>query len=217
MAKAPTPGRVKTRLVPPLTPDEAADFYAAMLADTIAWLQEAAVGTVHAAVTPAEFDRSLLPPTWNVFPQITGDLGARLTAAFARVCDRMPSPVIAFGVDSPTLPPAYVHRAAAALVRADVVLGPTEDGGCYAIGLRNVPAAFFRGVAWSTAAVCRQLAERAEQRGLTCHVLPAWYDLDTEDDIERHWTSLTRTRRAPRTRAWLLHAFPRPSSIRAAH
>ena len=164
MAKAPVPGLVKTRLVPPLTPDEAAALHAAMLADTVTVLQHVSVDKIHAAVMPATFNRALLPSSWNIFPQVAGDLGARLAAAFRHVMGQGASRVVAVGVDSPTLQPSSLQAAFAALARADVVLGPAEDGGCYAIGLRQLSAAFFEGVTWGTASVCDQLIARANCR-----------------------------------------------------
>ena len=204
MAKAPVAGQVKTRLVPPLTDAQAADFYAAMLDDMIARLRRAARCRVHVAVAPATFDRARLPASWDVVPQVAGDLGTRLTAAFRHVFADGGRQVVALGVDSPTLPWQLVSRAFTALRRADVVLGPTEDGGCFAIGLRRLPPRFFAGIAWSTDAVCRQLAAHAARHGLTVRQLPVWYDIDTIGDVERHWASLARSRVAPRTRRWLL-------------
>ena len=214
MAKAPIPGHVKTRLVPPLTIEQAAALYEAMLTDTVARLRRrAATHRVHVAVSPATCDRARFPAAWHVFPQAAGDLGARLHAAFHETLTDDASPVVAIGVDSPTLPWSFLTQAFAALERADLALGSTEDGGCYAIGLRQLPQDFFAGIPWSTERVCQALASRARQLGLAVRHLPRWYDVDTMADVERHWSSLIRTRRAPQTRAWLLSSVATPSIV----
>ena len=214
MAKAPIPGQVKTRLMPALTAQQAAAFYGAMLQDTIAnCSRRAPAWTLHAAVAPAPPQPGLrFPAAWHVFPQGRGHLGVRLQAAFQRIMQGGAARVIAVGVDSPTLPEMFVSRAFDALARADVVLGPTEDGGCYAIGLRTAPRAWLRGVPWSTADVCHALAARARRLGWSIRYLPRWYDIDTIEDMARHRVELRRTRRAPRTRAW----FRRYASVAGA-
>lgn len=205
MAKAPIPGQVKTRLVPPLTAEQAADFYEAMLTDTVERFARGRTPfTLHAAVSPSAARCALrFPASWHVFPQADGDLGARLHAAVRRVMAGGAARVVAIGVDSPAVPERFLRRAFSALARADLVLGPTEDGGCYAIGLRRVSRALWAGIPWSTDRVCQALVSQARRLGFTVHRLPRWYDIDTMDDLERHRPALSRSRLAPRTRGWL--------------
>ena len=94
---------------------------------------------------------------------------------------------IAVDSDSPTLPMAYVREAAAVLGedRADVVLGPCEDGGYYLIGTRQPHPGLFEGILWSTAQVLGMTLEKARVLDLRVHLLPSWFDVDTERDLRR--------------------------------
>lgn len=118
-----------------------------------------------------------------------GDLGARLSDAFERSFAERADHVVVVGSDHPTLPPPYLERAFRALRGAHLVLGPTADGGYYALGLRRYawPAAagLFEGIPWSTSAVLEETRGRAAALDL-CHVeLPSWYDVDEPDDLWR--------------------------------
>ncbi len=174
-AKAPLPGRVKTRLA--LPPGESARLYAAFVRDT---LQKAAALGPPVCVF-FDGDRALLEPLapadvrWA--GQGGGDLGARLA--------RVPAPCLILGTDSPHLPPSVLRLALDALTHHDVVLGPAEDGGYYLIGLRAGQPALFDDVAWSTDAVMAQTLARASARGLSVFQTPSWYDLDTPADLRR--------------------------------
>jgi glycosyltransferase A (GT-A) superfamily protein (DUF2064 family) len=117
-------------------------------------------------------------------PQCRGDLGRRLLAASEVLLRRAPR-VILLAADNPTLPPACLREALAALERDDVVLGPTEDGGYYLIGLRQPVAGLFSGIPWSTGETARATAAAAQRLGLRLHQLPQWYDLDVPADLRR--------------------------------
>jgi hypothetical protein len=189
VAKAPRAGDVKTRLCPPLTPGDAADLHAAFLADT-ADLVTGLAGVRGAFVfTPAEDEPyfARLAPAFVRVLQQGPDLGARLQHAFAALFATGARVVVAVGADTPTLPAALITDAVSRLAddRADVVLGPTDDGGYYLVGLRRPAPALFDGIAWSTPAVLGETLQRAETAGLRVALLPPWFDVDTPVDLER--------------------------------
>lgn len=186
VAKTPRPGRVKTRLCPPLSPENAAELCHAFLRDTVERVGRLEGVQVVIAYTPASergFFEALCPGAVLV-PQADGDLGRRLAAIFATLCARGFRGVVAVGTDTPTLPLAFVGEAFARLDQgADVVLGPAEDGGYYLIGLRTLQPALFDGIAWSTERVFADTVHRAEREGLCVATLPRWRDVDTFADL----------------------------------
>lgn len=186
MAKAPRPGAVKTRLCPPLTPALAADLYRAFLRDTLALgasLPGVALGVVYPP-TPDDWAlRALLPSGTLLWPQAGVGLGDGLHGAFARAFAGQYRRVVVVSSDSPTLPPAIVAEAFAALDSYDVVLGPTVDGGYYLIGLAAPRPRLFEDITWSTAAVYAQTLARAAERGCRVHATAVWHDVDNADDL----------------------------------
>lgn len=189
-AKPAAPGDVKTRLVPLLTPEQAAQFHLAALDDVLATATRAAPGRVELHVAgdedaAAEFRRRY--PDLVVRRQRPGALGERLTAAFADAFERGARRVIIVGSDHPTLPPASLSEAIARLRSLDVAFGPSRDGGYYAVGIARAAWPRARGVfariPWSTAAVFETSLERARVLGLRVATLPEWYDVDRPDDL----------------------------------
>jgi uncharacterized protein len=187
-AKAPVPGRVKTRLVPPLTPEEAAGVARACLEATLRRFVPA-VDTRFTLFLDGEADSALRALAADlgvpIVAQVGEDLGARLKAAFSRMREDGASKVLALGSDSPTLDPSWIADAVAALDTADVVIGPTEDGGYYLIGCRGTTDGIFDEIPWSTDAVARVTLERANTLGLTVRLLPTWYDVDDIPTLQR--------------------------------
>jgi rSAM/selenodomain-associated transferase 1 len=189
IAKAPEPGRVKTRLCPPCTPAEAAELAAAALADTLAAAALARRATRRVLVLDGEVSSAdgfgVVPPgnTWTsdgfeVVPQRGDGLAERLAAAF---CDAG-GPAFLVGMDTPQVTPALLDAGLAALDRADAVIGSTPDGGYWGIGLRRPDPAVFDAVPMSapdTAAVQRA---RLAALGLRTAVLPPLRDVDTIAD-----------------------------------
>jgi rSAM/selenodomain-associated transferase 1 len=175
IAKAPAPGRVKTRLSPPCSPDEAAALAEAALLDTLA--------AVHA--TPV-LRRVLVldgaPGPWaagiEVLPQRGGGLGDRLAAAF----DDLGGPALVIGMDTPQVTPALLAGALAALERHAAVLGPALDGGYWAIGLRRADARAFAGVPMSRSTTGAAQRRRLLGLGLDLGTLPALRDVDRIED-----------------------------------
>lgn len=217
MVKAPTPGTVKTRLSPPLFPADAALLAAAFAQDTVAGLrQNAPVLAAYAPVDKRAVLESLLPPGLLWTAQRGQNLGARLDAALADAHAHGFGPLLVVGTDSPTLPPAFALDAFSVLHtgQADVVLGPTDDGGYYLVGLRQPAPGLFDAVAWSTPHAYADTAANAARLGLRLHVLPPWYDIDTADDLARLRREMEADPaarvRAPMTAHWL-RCFPEPA------
>ena len=189
MAKAPRPGTVKTRLCPPLLATEAAALYRCFLLDKIASVGRLADARPVIAYTPddarAEFDA--LAPGFALVAQDGSDLGARLHATLAGLLAAGHAGAIAVDSDTPTLPGGFLQQAVDCLSRPgpDVVLGPTEDGGYYLIGVRAPHRELFERMPWSTSAVLEVTRRRAAAAGLRAHCLPSWFDVDTPDDLER--------------------------------
>ena len=145
-AKPAVAGLVKTRLVPTLSADEAAEFHLAATADTLAVAETVADNSVELHIAGDDDDvaefRALYPGR-VVMRQSDGDLGVRLSAAFESSFDRGIEMTIIVGSDHPTLPADYLAQALRDLACVDIVFGPSRDGGYYAVGLRRTawPAA----------------------------------------------------------------------------
>lgn len=187
--KAPVPGKVKTRLCPPLSPTQAATLYAAFVKDTLAAARSAARS--HAEVfydSSAEFpDLRWLDHASPLlfFPQQGDDLGTRLDQAFRSAFSRGVQKAVTIGSDTPHIEPTAIEGAFSLLDQADVVLGPAADGGYYLIGLKEPHDCLFQGISWSTADVLRQTLDRAKQRGLKTATLPISFDVDTISDLRK--------------------------------
>lgn len=198
MAKAPTAGAVKTRLIPPLTASEAAHLYRCFLLDKIE--QVRALKDAHATIayTPVEAREvfETLAPGFALLPQRGQDLGARLANGLAELLAQGHSGAIAIDSDTPTLPTAYLQQGVDLLTRAeaDVVVGPSDDGGYYLIGVRAPRPELFADMPWSTPAVLPETIRRARTAGLTTASLPEWFDVDTAADLERLQVSLAEPR-----------------------
>jgi rSAM/selenodomain-associated transferase 1 len=189
MAKAPRPGDVKTRLCPPLSPAQAADLGRAFLLDKIAQVR-ALPGVTPAIAFSPENERALferLAPGFTLVPQRGEDLGARLHGALDELLRRGHAAALAIDSDTPTLPSEFLEQAVLGSGKdeVDVVLGPTEDGGYYLVGVREARRELFEAIPWSTAAVLTTTLARARAAGLKAACLPSWFDVDTPADLER--------------------------------
>jgi rSAM/selenodomain-associated transferase 1 len=219
MTKAPRAGRVKTRLVPPLTAAEAAQLNVCFLRDTAAAISRASVekGCGIAVYTPvgAEADYvDILPREFQLIPQRGNAFGERLEHAvedlfaigFASVC--------LIDSDSPTVPPdVYVEAARSLSMHGDrVVLGPSEDGGYYLIGLKQNDRRLFQDIEWSTERVLEQTKTRAAELGLQLELLPTCYDVDDQAGLRRLCDELLNEKsidHAPNTRTFLSEIIKR--------
>ncbi len=189
VAKRPMPGETKTRLCPPLEPDQAAELYRCFLLDTVDLMARADGARPIIAYTPPEAEgyfRQIAPQGFDLIPQQGENLGQRLNN-IVEVCLSMGYAQVAImNSDGPTLPAAHLQRAfdRLDLPEVDVVLGPSEDGGYYLIGLKRSYPALFQ-VTMSTPTVLQETLRRAEELGLHVECLPTWYDVDTPGDLQR--------------------------------
>ena len=195
MAKAPEPGQVKTRLCPPLSHSEAAQLYQCFLRDKIAQVNTLPRAAPVVSYSPDESKpvfRDLTPPHFILLPQHGDDLGARILFTFDQLFQQGYTQVTVIDSDTPTLPTAYLEQALALIAarQNDVVLGPTEDGGYYLIGLRQSYHELFERMPWSTSQVFPETRRRSEQAGLTVACTESWYDVDTPEDLVRLMASL---------------------------
>ncbi|MET9930434.1 MULTISPECIES: DUF2064 domain-containing protein [unclassified Streptomyces] len=191
IAKQPLPGRVKTRLTPPFTPEEAASLAEAALADTLAT----------AARVPA--DRHVLvldgapgpwlPPGFQVVPQTTGGLDVRLAAAFT-ACD---GPALLIGMDTPQITPEALAPALCWDAH-DAWFGPAADGGFWALGLAAPDPALLLGVPMSCPDTGAVQHARLRAAGLDVGLLPVLRDVDTARDARRVAAEAPGTRFAAR-------------------
>jgi rSAM/selenodomain-associated transferase 1 len=217
MAKAPLVGEVKTRLVPPLTAQEAAALNVCFLRDMAANIKtvsetEAASGLVVYTPSGSEsaFD-GVLPEGFELLVQRGPSLGDRLCNATDDLLRQGYGAVCLINSDSPTLPQSILIRAIGLLaVDGDrVVLGAAEDGGYYLIGLKQAHRNLFNGIAWSTSDVLSATRQRAIEIDLPVEMLPPWYDVDDGDTLNRlceelfFAPSLNGAYPAPHTRAFL--------------
>jgi hypothetical protein len=177
IAKSPVPGRVKTRLTPPCTPEQAARLAGAALRDTLA----AASRTRRAARRVLVLDGApgpWLPLGFDVVPQCGGGLAARLAAAFQAAV----GPAFMVGMDTPQVTPELLDAGLAALQDADASFGAALDGGYWGIGLRRPDPAVFLGVPMSAPSTGTVQRLRLSELGLSTAILPPLRDVDTFDD-----------------------------------
>jgi hypothetical protein len=192
MAKASIPGRTKTRLVPPLSHEQAAGLNTAFLrdvADNV--LSAAALADISGwmAYTPAgseAFFRTHLPASIGLVETVDPDFGACLFHAARSLLEAGHGAVCLLNSDSPTLPIGYLVAAATALAAPGdrVVLGPSTDGGYYLIGMKEPHRELFQGVDWSTERVSRQTLGKCAEAGLPVFELPSWYDVDDVEALQ---------------------------------
>ena len=191
-AKAPIPGQVKTRLCPPLTPDEAATLHGSFVLDTLERTR-AAVATLR---LPLDRYLACAPSSAHVFfkimaerhgvrliDQVGDDLGARMNQACEAMFARGYTRVLIVGTDVPTLPLNNFQQALALLETNDLVLGPALDGGYYLVGLTRTAPGLFVEIPWSTELVLGLTQEKAMNLGLKASLISPWRDVDTVDDV----------------------------------
>jgi rSAM/selenodomain-associated transferase 1 len=223
MTKAPRAGEVKTRLVPPLTNEEAAQLNRCFLQDTGAAVSVCCTGLTApnpgrprvcgiAVYTPvgAESDYAdILPADFSLLPQRGENFGERLYFAAEDLFKCGFDAVCLIDSDSPTIPAENFARALEllSLPGNHIVLGPCEDGGYYLIGLKQSHREVFEEIDWSTEWVFEQTKQRATQIGVRVHELPGGFDVDDHATLRRLCNELlgenARDNVAPRTKAFL--------------
>jgi len=202
MAKAPRPGRVKTRLSPPLTLDQTAALNIRFLRDTtenLAGIPGSAGLISYTPVGDEALFAGLLPSTFALVPQRGDGFGERLLAAAEDVLAIGYGSVCLIDSDSPTVPAAAFARAVEELAKPGdrVVLGPSDDGGYYLIGLKRAHPAPFERIAWSTAAGFEETLARCREAKLEVVTLPTWYDVDDAGTLAVLEAELLEGRRPP--------------------
>jgi uncharacterized protein len=234
MAKASAPGRAKTRLVPPLSFDDAAALNTAFLQDVadnvLLASRHGAQSRIagYAAYSPEgseAFFRRVLPSGIGLIGAWQPNFGDCLYHTIAQIFARGHSAAVVLNSDSPTLPTAFLIETAEILARPGdrAVLGPSSDGGYYLLGLKAAHRRMFEDVAWSSEQVARQTLERAREIGLDVHRLPVWYDVDDVAGLRRLHAELcepgaSRRLDAPNPRyaiqtAKLMHRLDREHSL----
>ena len=183
--KTPAAGFSKTRLSPPLRPEECGALSACFISDlasTIHGLSPDGTVMPYAVYTPTGTEtalRRLLPAGFRLLLQGEGEFGTRLFKAIADLLGEGHAGAILVNADSPTLPAPILRAAVEAVCRDDaVVLGPAIDGGYTLIGLSRPHAHVFADIPWSTSEVHRLTAVRAAEIGLAVVNVPCWYDVD---------------------------------------
>jgi rSAM/selenodomain-associated transferase 1 len=155
--------------------------------------------------------RALTPFPAVFLPQRGTTLGDRMREGGRELVAHGFDGVVLIGSDLPTLPTTHVSAALEWLTRRrdGVVLGPSEDGGYYLIGLTRWPAQLFEHIPWGTPLVLKRTLEVASTLGMPVELLPVWYDVDSARDLRRVWRA-SETRNGPgrHTRAWLAAAGP---------
>jgi rSAM/selenodomain-associated transferase 1 len=189
-AKAPTPGQVKTRLIPVLGEGAAAELHRKLVDRTLRTALAAAVGPVELWCAPDAHDEFFFDCARQfgigLREQGAGDLGARMARALDTALAEG-TPALLIGCDCPALTPDYLREAAATLARGyDAVIGPAEDGGYVLIGIARGPSTpLFEGVAWSTPQVMQQTRARlASLAWRWCELATLW-DVDRPQDLSR--------------------------------
>lgn len=182
-------------MVPPLTPTEAAELHTASLLAVCERVGSLENLDTKLVVTPDErvSDLGKLVAANECWPQGSGDLGQRLTRATDRAFCAGAEGVLLLGADSPTLPVSFLATAAAKLSRHQAVLGPSEDGGYYLLGLRQPLPVLLQRIDWGGEKVADQTRQRAAAAGIDLWELPIWYDLDRFDDLKRAVADLVDT------------------------
>src|SRR5213595_2726114 len=202
MTKAPQAGRVKTRMIPPLTPEEAAELNRCFLRDTAAAISSAcsrrpvrdarktARASAIAVYTPVGAESAyndILPDDFSLLPQRGDKFGERLYFAVEDLFKCGFDSVCLIDSDSPTVPADHFAQAVELLSTSDdrIVLGPSDDGGYYLIGVKKPHRHLFEQIDWSTERVLNQTMQRATEIGSEVKLLPTGYDVDDDASLRR--------------------------------
>ena len=207
-AKWPAAGAVKTRLCPPLAPDQAAAFYDAMLGDVLEAMARLAPPLGLELVLAAHPREALgsfaaRAPGWRVVAQQGADLSARMEHAAASELARGAARVLLRGSDNPTLGADVLAAALAALERCDVALSPDRDGGYGLVALRRFAPGLFAHP-MSTRTVLEDTRVAAHALGLSSELIAPGFDVDTAADLDLLRAARSRAAAlCPRSYAWL--------------
>jgi len=188
MAKAPLAGQVKTRLLPALSPEAAAEVARCLLVDQLQHLSGFPDADLYLAFAPAE-ERALMEPLaplrFRLFAQQGADLGARMHNVFQTLHAKGYRNVVLIGGDLAPIPLAIFAEAFAVLEGSPrrVVLGPSRDGGYYLVGCNDLVPEIFARMTWSHGEVLHQTLARLSALAISTRLLPPAFDFDTVDDL----------------------------------
>lgn len=218
MTKAPEPGQSKTRLVPPLSFAEAADLARALLLDQLNNLAQLSGARLFIAFTPetaAGFFERFAAQGFASFLQQGHSLGERMSHAFQYLFDGGFGNIILIGSDLPALSLALFDQAYAWLGHgeADVVLGPSTDGGYYLIGMNRLISDIFQDMSWSRDDVLARTTEKLAGLGVRYELLPLGYDIDTSEDLRRLQSHCDQRDVSMKNTATLLHELRRRGKV----
>ncbi|MGB8856876.1 MAG: TIGR04282 family arsenosugar biosynthesis glycosyltransferase [Burkholderiales bacterium] len=187
-AKAPHSGKVKTRLIPTLGPEGAAELYEHMLLHALGEASAADIGPIELWCAPDTQDEFFADCAQqfrlSLHTQQGADLGERMAHALRDALTRARC-VILIGSDCPALDAAYLRQAAAALQKNNVVIAPADDGGYALIGVSQAVPDIFDAIDWSTARVMAQTRQKLLAQKITFAELPPLWDVDTAEDLRR--------------------------------
>jgi len=188
--KSPQSGSGKRRLRPVLSEEEIVQLCEAFIEDLLEKLSAFPCDrkvVAYAGAVPSTVPGRL---SFSLYAQAEGDLGERLEDYFRWSFSEGATKSVVIGSDSPTLPFRYLEEAFGFLDRRDVVLGPSEDGGYYLVGMRRFLPSLFQGIPWGTEKVFAETMKRLDPSAVG--VLKRWYDVDTPQDLERLREELAR-------------------------
>lgn len=210
-SRLPQAGNTKTRMIPALGPQGAADLQKQMTRRTLATIARTA--SLVACETQIRYTGGTREQMAEVFgnglqyvPQGEGDLGARLQTAFAAAFDDRMNRVLCVGSDCPSLTHELLAQAYEQLTENDLVIGPALDGGYYLIGIKRNHPKLFTNIDWGTASVLAQTLAQAESLGLRVHQLAKLSDVDEPADLE-HWHRINAGEN-PESKPWLSIIIP---------
>ncbi len=209
MAKVPSAGKVKTRLQPILSPQQSAEFAQCLLQDTISKVEtlQNRLIIAYSPIDERSFFDSFTKHNFTLVAQIGENLGEKMFNAFTFACSQGLDSVVMIGTDSPTFPPDFIEKAFMILQKNDAVLGETNDGGFYLIGLSKLDKRIFENVEWSSEKTFEQTKNNIENLGFSLGELPIWYDIDTPKDLDILRQDAYLQQFAPITAKWLERFF----------
>ena len=205
-AKQPLPGKVKTRLCPPLTPNEAAELYRCSLMETVTRMKG---GNFELAICYAG-ERQWFAKTFpgvKLMTQRGADLGARMSDSFNRFLQHGYNQAVLIGSDAPDLPLKLVGQAFDTLQQTEVVLAPADDGGYVLIGESMHHPELFTTIQWSTDKVLPETLRRITCLGIKAERLPGWDDLDDLEALRRFLKRSPESTTALYLQQQLAHCF----------
>ena len=199
-SKTPVIGQVKTRLVPPLTDDQALHLYRALLQDTLVLCSSFATQEVGLFLSlTGEAPASLLPPSlrsrFALLQQEGADLGERLAHCFATLHGKGFTRIAVVGADAPLMRRDEIVDAFHLLGGYDLILGPTEDGGYFLVATTRPLPEIFEAIDWGTDVVLQQTLDRAQAAGVAFALLPEGRDVDRIQDLRAVWETMRRRKK----------------------